>query len=75
MDIYEVVKKLLGPIEPIGDSGIDEKRFANLIETEKLVNQLLFDINQVASYRDCQEYSRKVAGERAEQFLKDIKES
>jgi len=74
MDVYDVVKKLLGPIEPIGDSGIDEKRFSNLIETEKLVNQLLFDISQVASYKDCPEHSRKIAGERAEQFLKDIKE-
>lgn len=30
MDIYEVVTKLVGPIDPAGETHTDKKRFENL---------------------------------------------
>lgn len=74
MDYYTVVKKLLGPIEPVGETNCDNERLENLENTIKLVDNLLFDIGRVSGYKDCQEYSRSRAGKRAENFLNDVKE-
>ena len=30
MDVYEIVGKLVGPIDPIGETQTDERRFENL---------------------------------------------
>ena len=75
MELYDVVKKLLGPIETVGETNTDEKRFANLEATVLLVDKLLCDINSVAQDKDCQEFSRSRSGKRADQFLKDVKEA
>ena len=75
MEIYDVVKKLLGEIEPVGSSNVDDKRFENLVATTFLVDKLLYDIGRVAICSSRQEHSMSHAGRHAEQFLKDIKES
>ena len=41
MEIYDVVKKLVGSIEPVGASHIDKKTFENL----KVMIQLMADIH------------------------------
>ena len=41
MEVYDVVKKLIGPIEPVGESHTDEKRFENLKALTELVDSLL----------------------------------
>jgi hypothetical protein len=74
MELYDVVKKLLGPIEPVGESNADDKRFENLDATVNLVARLLNDICDVVQYKDCQEYSRSRAGKRAKECLGLIKE-
>lgn len=74
MEVYDVVKKLIGPIEPIGETNSDNKRYSNLVDTIDLVDELVSDINRVAACTTCHEYSMNKAGKRAEQFLKDIKE-
>jgi hypothetical protein len=71
--VYEVVKKLLGPIDPIGDTNIDNERFVNLEATIDLVNSLLFDINRVATCATCDENSMKEAGLKAKLFFAAIK--
>jgi hypothetical protein len=75
MEIYDVVKKLLGEIEPVGETNTDEKRFENLAATTHLVDKLIFDISQVSHCASRQEYSMSRAGKHAEQFLNDIKEA
>jgi len=74
MTNYDVVKKLLGEIKPIGDTGVDERRSGNLSETIDVVSALLRDISNVSEYRNRKEYSMKKAGERAHNFLKDLSE-
>jgi len=74
MKNYDVVTKLIGSINPIGESNTDSKRFENLKEMTELVQELLSDISRVASYKNQYEHSVKKAGEYAYKFLKEVKE-
>ncbi len=73
MDTYEVVKKLLGEINPVGESNTDAKRFENLKTTTELVDKLLFDIGHVAGCKTDQRYSMGKAGKFASLFLDMVK--
>jgi hypothetical protein len=73
MDIYGIVKKLIGEIEPIGDSSVDEKRYDNLLEYCLLIERLLQDIKDVTYYKDKVEYSMSKSGKRANDFIDEIK--
>ena len=72
MTLYDIVKKIIGPIEPIGMSEVDEKNYLNLEETIDLVDKLLFDLNIVASHKDSYEHSVSKAGKLANNFLREI---
>jgi len=73
MDIYDVVKKLTGEIDPVGDSGIDSKRLENLKVACDLVNKLLIEIDYVNTYnKDSCESSRKTAAKYADEFFTRI---
>lgn len=70
MDHYEVIKKLIGPIEPIGETESDEKRFENLQDWIQLTETMLQDLQTVArENKNRREYSMKKAGEAAAKFL------
>ena len=70
MDIYEIVKKLAGNINPVGETNTDDGRFENLKVMTKLVDDLLVDIDYVAARNTSRvEYSRRRAGEFARKFL------
>ena len=71
MEYYEVVKKLIGPINPIGESHTDEGRFYNLTELVSLLDGLISDIEKVAQNETRTEYSMKKAGEFARSILDD----
>lgn len=69
MEIYNVVKKLVGSIEPIGDTKIDNERFENLKTMCNLVDKLLTDIDTIAyNYKDSKQSSLKRASEYADSF-------
>ena len=74
MDIYDVVKKLTGPISPAGETHLDVDRYENLQEVTELVERLLADIKDVALNKTRQEASMKKAGEYAAEFLDNIEE-
>jgi len=73
IDVYEVVKKLTGEIEPIGETQTDDERFENLKAMAWLIEKLLTDINDVA-YRckNNHQYSMKRASEFASKFITDL---
>ena len=71
MDIHEIVKKLIGEINPVGDN-TDNKRLKNLRAMTELVNDLLSDIDQVAWNNNKPEYSMNRAGQFAASFLDEI---
>lgn len=69
MTIHEVVKKLIGSINPIGETNTDNERFGNLQTMTELVTLLVTDIDDVAMLSNKHEYSVKRAGEFATKYL------
>lgn len=74
MDIYEIVKKLIGNIEPCGDSQIDEEHYKNLIEHIYLVDDLIESIVFVSKYKDSDEGSVRELGVRAYTELMELRD-
>ena len=73
MTNYDLVKKLIGEIEPVGESHTDEKRYENLKEFIDLVYELIQDLHSVAGYENNYQHSMKKAGEHVRQFLFEIR--
>jgi len=71
----QIVQKLIGKIDPIGETNEDNRRYGNLEEMCTLVNKLLFQIHQVSKEKDNHQHSIKRAGQYAYQFLKEVKEA
>ena len=72
MEIYDVVVKLIGPVNPIGETRTDDERFANLKMMTSLVDALLTDIDSVIPNKNRQEFSMKRAGKFADEFMTQI---
>ena len=72
MNIYEIVKKLIGPIMPIGETNSDADRLKNLEETFYLVTKLIYDLKVIAELSNRPEFSLSNAGKKADQFLTEI---
>ncbi len=72
MTYYEITKKLLGLISPIGETHTDECRYKNLEETIEVVDGLLYDISNVSVCTNRPEASMSKAGKRAKEFLQQI---
>lgn len=68
MDIYEVVKKITGPIKPIGEPSKDAQRYENLENLLELTDKLLVDIRRVA-----REHNNRRAGGLAQHFLEQMR--
>jgi len=72
MTNYDVVKKLVGQIRPIGETNEDNRRFGNLESMTLLVNLLVQDIDQIVyENKNRQDGSIKKAVDFADKFLKD----
>ena len=71
MTNYDVVTKLIGKIEPTGESNTDRERYVNLKYMCELVDKLMFDIRRVKNYGDSRESSVKIAGEYAKKFIRE----
>lgn len=70
MELIDIVNKLTGKIEPVGESNTDEERFKNLENMIELMKQLHTQIDDIAYYnKDKQEYSMKKAGNAANDYL------
>lgn len=75
MTLYDIVKKLNGPISPRGETNEDNKRLGNLEQLLPLVEQLLMDIRDVAECKNSREHSVREIGKKADEFLNSIKEN
>jgi len=73
--LYDLVKKLIGPVEAVGETRADEKRLENLKSMTILVYLLLSDIQAAAWDADRTEHSMRVIGRHAASFLQDIKDA
>lgn len=73
MTNYDVVKKLIGNVTPIGDANIDNERFENLKSMCELIERLRDEIKATAyGCKDSREFSVKRAGEYADTFINDL---
>ena len=64
MSISEILEKLLGEIEPYGDTGIDEKRYKNIPNYDEALDFIISKLKASAKLKDRQEYSiQKIATE------------
>ena len=70
MEIYEIVTKLVGKINPVGETDTDNERFENLKIICELVEKLVVDIDTVGySNKNAYEFSKKRAAEYSEKFI------
>ncbi len=74
MDLYDIIKRIIGNINPVGDTNIDKKRLENLKTHEEITYKLIEDLMWVSEDRDRIEYSMKNLGQSAYSQLLDIKE-
>lgn len=76
---YDVIKKLVGEIRPVGETWADEERLENLKEHIELVGRLVSDLIKVSGFKDRDERSIHWIGRTAYDFLeklsKDINEA
>lgn len=47
MELIDIVNKLVGRIEPIGDTSVDEERFENLKAYCELINEMVKQVDDV----------------------------
>jgi len=73
LPVYSIVLKLIGPINPVGESHTDDKRYENLRATSMLVENLVSDIQDVVNAnRNAHEASRKKAFLYAKSILETL---
>jgi len=71
--IYEVIKKLIGPIDPVADSAIDEKRGENMDTMTSLILLLHQDVEYVARHHKDSPYaSQKAVADQANKYLDSL---
>ena len=72
MELYEIVMKLVGPVQPVGETNIDARRLENMKELTQLVDQLLGQIENASRYADKAEASVKEIGQHARNFINEV---
>jgi hypothetical protein len=69
IDVLAVVRKLIGPVDPVGETHTDDARYTNLKNLAELVSALVYDMDRVAMHRDRPEASMRRAGFLASAFM------
>ena len=72
MELHEIVMKLVGPVQPSGDSRIDAARLANMETLIALADELIGEISLAAHSATRHEASMKAIGKRARRFLDEL---
>lgn len=73
MTAHQIVEKLIGSIDPVGETQTDSLRFENLKAMSKLMYSIGQEISYVARYnKDRHEDSMKKAGKYADRALNDM---
>ena len=71
MNLHQIVTKLVGPVDAIGEHNADQKRLANLKTLTELVEMLLLDIHYAARSANNHQDSMKAIGKYAKEFLEE----
>jgi len=71
LELVDIVRKVIGPIYPLGESHADCIRFRNLEELLDLIDDLKMDVHNIAEYDSRHEASMKKAGVLARSWLEE----
>lgn len=76
MDIphYVILKKLTGPVFPVGETNTDNERYENLQHLTDVALELVVELRDIAKFADRTEFSLSKAGNLALQTLTQIAE-
>lgn len=75
LSLEEIVATLIGPIAPIGDSGVDSARLDNLKELTTLINDLISEVKFITTAtKNSKESSVLAIHNHAKKFLENLKE-
>jgi uncharacterized protein YydD (DUF2326 family) len=77
--IVEVIRSLVGSIDPVADASVDRERMENLEKMFNILSELLYDVNYIAQTHSNSQYgSARKIGQYAKKQLKlifeDLKE-
>lgn len=72
MDLYQINKKLIGDVIPVGDASRDPERFENLKKMCDLAYSLICEIQGVSENANAYEYSVQRAGKYAKDYLENV---
>lgn len=73
--VIEVVKKLVGEVDAVGSTHIDNERLENLEVMTKVIDELIEEVICSAGTKDDYRYSMQQIGEYAFGWLKEWKET
>lgn len=73
MNYTEIIRKLIGETYPYGASEVDAQRLENLKEMCNLVDDLMVQIAEAATFADRHERSMKEIGKYASEYLTNLK--
>jgi len=71
-NVHEVVIRLLGEVTPTGESTTDQVRLLNLKQTIEVAENLIIRIGLLRSYKNNPEYSMRVMGKEAADFIHEL---
>lgn len=75
MELIETVNKLIGNCNPQGCSTIDKVALISVTRKINLIQELIFDLQDIAKNVISHEYSVKYVEDKRDEFLKELKES
>ena len=67
----DVVMKLIGAVNPVGETHTDDARFENLKELCGLIDEPAYEVRPLITRKHTCEYSIRRAGEYAEKYIAD----
>jgi hypothetical protein len=70
INLNKVVNKLVGPINPVGETNEDDVRFENLKQMTHLIDHLLFAIAIISKDKESELFSVRRAGLFADEFIR-----
>jgi hypothetical protein len=75
MELHEIVRKLVGPVTPVGETQEDARRLENMKVLTELADRLLCDIALTAHNADRVEASMKAIGVHARKFMASVRDA
>ena len=72
IELYDIIKKLTGSLEPIGETNYDAKVLKNLEELETALIPIITDLVETAKEEEKVEASMQKCGKKAKEILEKI---